>query len=776
MAAKLTFEAQMNGLEKVLDYLEKADQKLTDMGSHGGDAFTLMDRKMKEFNQSLEYLSKNQSGVGGVIKSFDELNKKANDTLSKSHSTVVKQFRAEVDDFEKHVKNIRTQIDGVQKDLDSLQRRKGTISQEDYLSAEREHVNKINRLKQEEALGAANLGQARNAAFMASPVNQGVYDFASRFGMQNATTWGAVLSPQGLGIMAGVIGAPVKGMDYAAAVSNSIVHQRTMMGVNEMLAQRAILTQGAAATQGDITNAFLRNMGIGIQARESDTMPGTVMDAASTFRQSRLGRGLLGTAAGVAGAAGLLGLGALLAPVTGGASLALAGTAAPWLMGGAALGGGILGITTATPTTMETERAKRIAGLSEKDREAYGVIIGEAGKNFFEESQLTETQQRMYGIHASHSINAGLLGQGVATLRDMAPMINMMNSMGGRVKNANFAIFDRMFGSTSELSRRALAREAMAFSEGGATNSFMQLAAGAGFGATNAYGARGILTDYASQLTEQRGFGATTAGEAGAFAASITGRLGDNTMLSSVEAAQTGVNIAGTVQGLQENSGSLMGTLSRSALARLGITDPRIQTALIKMGLSNDGTIRKIISISNKDEKTTREILSSVTGIYTNAMKATMSDKTLSQFKSIGVDPGTLGITGGNLRTAENVSRAGLQLNDVMQGSTSGTSPTQLQRDESGNVQGISLTTSFNQERGAAEAQRASEIEKSMQDILQGTGKDVTTAIGDAVSRGFADMSKTIQQSLQSLKGMGTATATMGAPQAAAPVTREKGK
>lgn len=738
---RITFSAQMDGLDKVVDMLNKASQQLSGMGENGSKGIQAMNKAMDDFNSKIKMLQDTRSGLGGVTKAFDELSQKANETVAKSHLASVDTLKNEVKGIEEYIRSARTSVGQAQRDLDELRRKQKDMAQDDFLAKEKTLVNQINHGQMSAAMATAQMNRANTMAWMQSPVHQGAFNFASRYGMGEYLTNGSLLQ-RGPGLLMGAMAAPGQYFDLMDRWGQANIHSRSLVSVNEMLAGRMLHQQQSAAMSGDITAAALSNLGLGVTANElgSDDFNSTVRNR--TWRQSVLGRGLMGAASGGAMTAlglGLMGTGIGILP---GALIAGAGM----------LVGGGIGALTSKPSTTATEAARYQAELTERDREAYGLVFGGAGKNFFEESNLTTMQQRMYGIGSSHGNVASLLGQGVASLSDLAPMMALMNARGRMMGNAGFGVFGQRFGASSQLSMSQMARLASIRGEGTTIADMMSGFAGAGMFGSDTIPMRGMLSDYGSGILANRGQGATSFAEATAGVGAIISSSGGVADLA--ERTGTSISLAQNFQAQAMNGQSLTGTMMRQALVSLGIVDPRVQSVLIQQGLDNPKTRQSIVRMSGG--KLTLDdvnrVLSGASGTISAAVGATWTDTAKAQMQIAGVDIEAYGA--GGLSLGEGASAAGLTAGGARTAAlTSGVS-------DFGSV--VEGGMGFKDQQSAREAQTAAVLERSMKEIAERANQDIIQVISDAVIKGFNSMNTSIAEATQNVMNKDAAKTPAG--------------
>ena len=132
MAAKLTFEAKLQGMDQVLEMLKRAETQMNDLGRVGSYSMEGVSNRMKEFVSSLETITKSQAGMGGLFKSMDELNKKGNEFLGKSYKGIVDGMKAEVKAFEGEVDKIKNKVVEAERELENFKQRRGTMDEKEY--------------------------------------------------------------------------------------------------------------------------------------------------------------------------------------------------------------------------------------------------------------------------------------------------------------------------------------------------------------------------------------------------------------------------------------------------------------------------------------------------------------------------------------------------------------------------------------------------------------------------------------------------------------------
>jgi hypothetical protein len=740
MAAKLTFEAKMNGLEKVIEHLTKAHEKLTDMGQHGTRAFETMDRRLKDFSSTIEYLNKQQSGLGGLSKMFDEITSKANSIAISSRNKIIKDLKEESTALTSIVKNIGKDIEQAQKDLNTLESRKRSMSAEDYLANKKMMSDEKARLTQEYLHVANERARTDKLVREQSPLfGQNIAAMGAKMGGPFGTILGAT-SAQALAaapIMGAMIQAPIKGLELFGMASNAAVYDRTIQQINEYLAVRGLGQMTAEARHGDITTAVLRRYGVGPEAtegRSAETMRAAAVESILSQRMARLFT--MGGGGAAAGAA----FGSIL-PVFGTAIGAGIG----------AVGGGLYGFFGAEPQSMQQRMAARSASLARLGKEEYEMVMGAAGRNFREESQLTLIQQRMFGTRTSHENVSELMKQGVADLKDMAGFIGELNKFGKTLKNAEAAVFAERFGINRAASRAAFARSVAYGGEQYGMQQAQMLAARAGFIETTSMPAREILDEYAAAQSMQQGFGKLGVAGAGEYAAGLAGRLAEGNALGNmattqVVAAQTAVDFAGRMSEVRGRTGTLGNTMIRMSLAKMGITNPIVQNMIVKMGVDKSNTIDAIVRATGGryGREEVLEMLRSGYRTQVSAVNRIMGTKDMQQLQNMGLDPYSASMFG-DVKMAQDISTLGGSGASMALAAA----PFGVDNPPPAFAGGTQMVTpkigkGFADEESGLRAREAATVEAAMQRLADAQGTAVTDIIRQAIVDGFVKAAQDI--------------------------------
>lgn len=740
MSAKLTFEAKMNGLEKVIEHLTKAHEKLSDMGQHGTKAFETMDRRLKDFSSSIEYLNKQQSGLGGLSKMFDEITSKANSIAINSRNQIVKNLKEESNELAGIAKNIGKDIEQAQKDLNSLEARKKSMSTESYLADRKMISDEKARLSQEYLHVSNERARTQSLAQAQSPFFGGrISAMGAGMGGPMGTILGAT-NAQAIAAMPMIMGgmqAPLRGLELYGMSQNAAVYDRTIQQINEYLAVRGLGQMTAQARQGDITTAVLRRYGIGPEAAEGGSSETLRSAAIQSMLSERFSQAIMKGGGGAAvGGLGLSFLGPLGAAIGAG-------------VGG--LGGSLYGFFGATPESTQQALAKRQASLANLGTEEYGMLFGAAGKNYREEAQLSLMQQRMFGTRTSHENVSELMKQGVADLKDMAGFINELNKFGKTLKNAEAAVFTERFGINRAASRAAFARSVAYGGEQYGMQQAQALAARAGFIETTSMPAREILDEYAASVSMQQGFGKLGVAGAGDYAARLAGRMAEGNAFgdmatTQVVAAQTAVNFAGRMADVRGRSGTLGNTLIRMSLAKMGITNPIVQSMIVKMGIDNSSTIDAIVRATGGryGRGEVVEILRSGYRTQTSAVGRIMGSRDLQQLESMGLDPHTAAMFG-DVKMSQDIASLGEKGSSMMlSGASMEPNPFPAFAQTGAQAPMPKIGRGFADEESALRAREAATVESAVQRLADSQGLQVSDVIRKAIVDGFVKAAEDI--------------------------------
>jgi hypothetical protein len=759
MSAKLTFEAKMDGMEKVLDLLKAAEQRMGDMGRVGSQSLEGVDRRVKDFTASLEHITKAQSGMGGLFKSFDELNKKSNEFLGKSYKGVVDALKFEVKGFEQEADRILSKIREADKELAQFKSRKASMSEQEYQQGIASRQTEMGRYQAESVAVRMQQHELQNQVRTAQPLNESFFNMMSARGLGQYATVGAAAA-YGPGIVSALLSAPAMLASGAEVAGGALVRSNYTKEVDSYLATRRLTMQQAqAAQQGNVTTSMLKQLGIGLENTVPNSFGGQLMEGGQYYGQTAGVQGLkgagvgLGVGAGVVagvGAASLLGAGGLAAVGSagiGGTMLAGLGLMGP--IGWAALGAGALGYgaysymsAKGNEKTREQIRAENALGYRGKDSEAYGIVFDKAGQNFMRESGELGTAQRMYGVDSTHEMSMTLARQGQGMDR-ANPVINMLMAQGmnpnaflGGGDMASFITRNNRYGITSA-QQTAIAR-AQALNGGslvGQQNAALGMFAGAGLTSAGDMVARGNLGDYAAGLASQRGAGQDM-GTVGAPLAAAVAANGAG--FNAVEGVGQGIANYEAQSRLMQGGSSGLDMIMVSKLRQMGVTNAVAIDTFIKMDLRNPKTQQAIANYAGKSLSEIQKMLGEGADVYKGMFESVIGKDEMNRInKATGGDVTTLMTTG--LKAFDNTTAGGGTFMDTLKSSISGGGM--------GDPNAVALgaeTTADKQNYGQAENQVA--VDEQMRKALEGTGKTVTDAITQAVVKGFLDVADEVRK------------------------------
>jgi hypothetical protein len=723
MAAKLTFEAKMNGMEQVLDLLKRAEERMNDFGRVGDYALHGVDSRLKEFQQSLETLNKTGGGINGLFNRFDELNRRSNEFLGKSYRGIIDAMKQEVKNFELESDKILNKIKESENALESFKSRRKTMNEQDYQEGISNHQRELNSLRAQGTAIASEKAQLQRELFIKQPISEGAHAFASKYGLgQYATVGGAIMA-----------GAAVAGLPYAAGQVMSVAGR---LGMQELYTKEADawiaqqrLKRGAAqeAMAGDPTTLMVNKFGGGLENAANDSIWNRMSVTGQYLVQNpyaRFGAGAAALAASVLGAI-----------PSGGLSLLAAG-------GGIGM---MASSFTAANKPYAQIRAEEQAALRARDKEAYGVVFGNAAQMQLRENAELGDLQRINTIHGAHNISLNYAANGVSMDR-ANPIINMMIAQGlnpTRRDMRDQAMFaNAMFRSGYDDTTRQQMIRVSALSGSSLTavnNQMTGVLAGAGLHATDVAANRS-LAGYVSGLMANSGasqdFGSVGASVSGAISANAPG-------FNKVEGVQQGITATQTVDNLMNGGSSAMSAMTISKLRELGVTNAFAIDTFMKMGLGNRKThdaIARYVGGGMTASKV-REALRGVIGTYSNMVKDTIGGDELKKLNAATKGDVTTLYTE-NKKAFENTQAGGATFQQASEGmfkEGAGTGDTSMK--------GFNmLADSGGDKTNKAQADLQRQIDAAVKEAIAGTGKEVTSAIMDSIVDGFTRTATAVRE------------------------------
>ncbi len=721
MAAKLTFEAKMQGMEQVLDLLKRAEERMNDFGRVGSYSIEGVDRRLKEFEQSLEMIGKSQSGLGGVFTKFDQMNRQSSEFLGKSYRGIIDAMKQEVKTFEQEADKVMNKVKETESALETFKSRRNAMSEQDFQQGVARHQTEINTLRGQQASIMSEKTQLQRQVMMAQPVNEGLHNVASRFGLgQYATVGGA----------AGLLAAAAAGVPLAMRTAGDLGVQFGYTRDMDSFIAQARLRRGAAseAMAGDPTTFMLQSGALGNPEEK-------VMQSLS-MRAKVAGSTMMDNALVRAGVIGLAGAGGFL----------LGGPAGALLAGGTAYGmiGSPLAAGNRTGAQIEAEERAKIRG---RLSEMYGNIFKPGAAMLERESSELTGYQRMYGIDGAHNLSMQFAANGVSADR-ANPFLQMMLAQGLRPTNYGFgdqASAIRMMNRASmdPLVQQQIIRQA-AISGGtisGNTMSVMGLSNMAGLNAAGDIAGRGMLNNYVAGMMSDYGAGQTMSMVGAPIAAQIAGNAPG---FNKVEGVQQGIMNFQAQENLINGGSSALDMMIISKFRQLGVTNPVAISMFMKMGLRNKNTYEAIAKYVGGGMTAAKvaAVLSETAGSYKNMFEAVLGRDEMKRFNdATGGDAITLLTTG---RRAFNNTQAGAE------GFIGGLEKSFTTAEGDGTKVNVGAQ-SFGDLKDKAIAERDTQTDAALREILAGTGQKVTDALTEAIIAGFIKTGEEVRAAGQKL-------------------------
>jgi hypothetical protein len=719
MAAKLTFEAKMQGMDQVLEMLKRAESQMNDLGRVGSYAMEGVSNRMKEFTMSLETITKSQAGMGGLFRSFDELNKKANDFLGKSYKGIVDGMKAEVKAFEGEVDKIKNKVTEAERELENFKSRRGTMDEREYQAG-------ISSRQTEAATATAQAVAMRNQQ----------YEMQRQVFMQQQIPGiGGAMNAMGLGQYNTVGQLLNKGIPYAAMAPLAIGEAMQGIGnaglqygytreVDAYLAQARLRRSAAAmGQQGDITLGMLQETGAGVEKKAMDSAWTKAKLTGTYLLDNPLIRALAGAGGGF-----------------------LAGSEVPIIGNIAgAIAGGIYGFTSAKNRSYSQIQAEQQGELRQRDIELYGILGKGAGDNFTRESQDLDMGQRMFGMASVHQAVGNLAGQGISMDRGN-PLLQMLISNGmnpNAISPDALGAFGRAmprFGvsdaATAQLVRSAAIGNG---SLGAAQYGIMSNFASAGLTGADTMPARAALGDYVSSMMATHGAGQ----DFGTVGAGVSAAIGANQGgFNKTEGVQQGIMNSQRADTLINSGTSGLDMVLVSKLRSIGVTNAVAIDSFIKMGVDNPRTQQAIANYIGKDVGVVKKALADSATSYTNMMTAVLGKAEVDKFNKA---------TGGDQITLLQSGRRAFENTTGPEGQKGATFAESLAAQLGGTGSGASINdvqagaATRADIKDTAQAAQQRQIDESLKTVLEGTGKTVTDALTGAIVRGFQQMADEVK-------------------------------
>lgn len=695
-------------MEQVLDLLKRAEERINDFGRVGSYSLDKVDTRLKDFQSSLEYIGKSQNGLGGIFKSFDELNRRSNEFLGKSYRGIIDGMKHEVKAFEQEADKILNKIKDAESQMEAFKSRRKTMSEQEYQEGVASRDREIGTLTSQGAAVASAKADLQRDIMMSQPVHAGLHNFMSRYGMgQYATVGGAI----GAGIYAA--GVPAMVSQAMMATGNYGMQMGFTRDADAYIAQ-ARLNRSAAgqAMNFDPTTYMLQSAGGGIEKPGMESWSMWAKSRGQFMWENPYLRAL------AAGSGTFLGLTS--------ATLGIGAAPAAWAASGAASAA----FASAPNRSLTEIEAMNRGELRNRDLEMYGILGRGAGGQLQRESSELMLMQRIYGIGGTHNLSMSLADMGISGDR-ANPMINAMISQGllpnnvGDMAGAN-SLMNR--ASLTDSVQKAILR--MAALNGGTlsanTTRAMGLFSGAGLVGVQDISARSALGDYASGLMSNRGAGQDLGTVGAAVAANVAQNTGG---FNKVEGVGQGIMNFEAQSRLMGGGSSALDTILISKLRQLGVTNAVAIDGFIKLDVRNPRTQQQIAAYTGKSIDEVRRLLGEAAGAYTNMFETVVGKDQMDKFnRATGGDMMTLLTTG--VKAFDNTTAGGGTFSSGLRSSLTGGGTGR------GESVGLGLESMADKQNAAA-AQQQIMIDDTMRRVLEGTGKTVTDEITKAVLKGF---------------------------------------
>lgn len=732
MAAKLTFEAKMQGMEQVLDLLKRAEERMNDFGRVGSYAIEGVDRRLKEFESSLETINKSQNGLGGLFTKFDEANRKSGEFLGKSYRGIIDGMKQEVKAFETEADRVVNKIKESESALESFKSRRNAMSEADYQKGEASHTRELESLKGQHAAVISSKSQLERELFFKQPVNQGVHDFASKFGLGQWATVGGAMQLGGM-----MMGAPMIAGQAMNAVGSFGVQQFYTRQADAFLADARMSRSAAAqAMQGNITTSMVHRFGGGIEDAGMDSW---------SMRAKNMGQYLMENPFVRAGA----GIG----------SIAMGGPI------GWGVGAGLLYSSLNAPNRSYQEiSAQNRSALRGRDKEMYENLYDPAGQGLKREGNELEGYQRTYGISGAHNLEMQYAYRGVSADR-ANPFLNQMQSLGMRPTNFGFpdqvnAVKEMYRASMSDPVRMAVLR-GVALNGGtlsGGIQNAMGAFAGAGLTSAGDIAARGSMGEYMASVASTRGAGANDMGNVGApIAAAISANAPG---FNKVEGVGQGIANTQAFDRLSQGGSSAMSTIMIQKFREIGVTNPVTIDQFIGMDVKLPSTQAAIAKYTGKTVAEVRKALIGDVGQAYAGFAQSVLGKAEMDRVNAATGGDTLTYRTSGLKAFDNTTKGGATFSQSVDRMATG-----VEMDPSKVTTGAQ---SLNDKQDNATAAISATIDATMREILAGTGKEVTREITKSILDGFLQTAKEVQKTgdkfLQQREDNGAAPPAAKAP------------
>jgi len=748
MAAKLTFEAKMQGMDQVLDMLKQAETRMNDFGRTGAYSLEGVDRRFKELTMSLETITKSQKGLGGLMSSFDEMGRKANDFMGKSYKGILDGMKHEVKGMQAEIDATIGKIKDTERQLENLSTKRAHMGEDEYQKQTGSLNTEKNKMMGEYVAKQYQMNEMAAQVRMATPV-PGLSQGANLLGLGQLGTIGGLMQ-WGPGALSAGFRAPLALSQMQEAYGGAGVRQEYTKEMDGYLATRRLrLSAAQEAQQGQVTVSMLKSLGLG----EENTIPGTAAyqnkEAGQYRAQQKETQGLAGVGTGIGVGIGTMVMAGMMGGATAGAALMNPWTLAAGAVAGAGYGAYRYYQAGSQEKSREEIHAENIGQFRSRDKEAYGILLDKVGELLMLEGRNLELNQRMWGMSTQHAASAAAHAAGVSPERDMITQQIMANqglnplSMSGinTWTNNNYRLGFSQQAQIAMTRSVALGNGNLLGAQTGAGSAAMR----AGLGGAENIGQRSSMNDFGASIAATRGGSAADLGNvlapvSGAIGANQPGMNRTEATAIGMEATQAGNNLFGGGQ----SSGFDM--ILEGKLRQLGVENIVMIKAFQKMGVQNPNTQQVIANyINNKrgTKLTAKDVAKAISGAggqFQELNDFVLGKQNVTDMKAAG---------GGDLTTRFQLGNKAGDDTAMAEGQRGATLGESLSAQASNNeVAGQPAASRQNMSdiQAAGEAQKATAAEGSMDDLLAKTGQTVTDAMVKAINGGFSEAAKAVRE------------------------------
>lgn len=640
MALKIEFSSSLKDADTVIrtlqelnrefDHLKDASAAIGQQGTKGFadlgksiqnfEQLAKSTKSVKEFTDSLKAITGSNSDLLAFSRSFTDFGRSVNSALGDASGVLLKRLKDNIKDLksetDRHTADAKAAHD--------LMKEARSEEERDFLRRERGESGVMADEADRRARDAARIA-SRYTPLAETAVGRAMgLDPGSRLG---ALTYAAATST------AGQLGLAYGAGTLLASGINSAAQQETNVSFAPFRAEaarrRLAMRPGEEALQGDPTQAVLQQLGIGpaAQYQRGDRTLGELIQLAMS--------GGIGATIGI-------GAGALLAPMTGGLSLAA--------------GLGFAGYSLAHPTTgVQAQQLAARMGLSQDMFEkTFQPGYTRMNRLFTEEETLYRTLGDKGTLDLVRGMGAGGVSERFGKLeRTLIAQYGLNPEMAGGAltgSERDFALQRQRLGVSDDFMTQMVRARVHGGLTAGQANYETGLAISVS-GLQDVAARQTFSQSIASMVSGQGGtmdFMGATAATAAAVKAITAGGV-----TSQQEAAAIGGDLANRVTSEYGDVTSLAGTLLDQRLISMGVRDPMTRTMIRKM-VQNHEEQRAMKAALFAGQKTNPKLtMGAVQGAFASAAEAdigALGSLTSQSFKdtarAAGVDPSTFLKTG----------------------------------------------------------------------------------------------------------------------------------